>query len=128
MENNKNILRSLWGLIQKLFFKTNDSPFSHMFKTISPQTLYGLINSERNQTIAFILSFSRNKKFINDFFDILVKNKKDVTKSFIIEYINNCPINYLPEIQGEIEWVLEKKIANLPLPRRWRIKDSIKGE
>jgi flagellar motor switch protein FliG len=123
-----NIFNILQNLIQKKFSKTNIFPFCHVFKKTSPQILYNLINSERNQTIAFILSFSKNKNFIDRFLDILVGNEREATKNYIIEYLNNCFANsdYAEEYGRDIERVLEKKIEALPtwIRRKWKLRPS----
>jgi flagellar motor switch protein FliG len=129
MKNIKNFEDDLRDLFKKSFYKTTHFPFSYIFKKASPQILYKLIKYERNQTIAFILSFSRNKKFIDCFLDILIKNKKEDTRNYIIEYLNNCPAYYAKENEIEIERVLEKKILTLSISptwirRKWKLRPS----
>jgi len=100
--------------LSNLFNKTlsgNDNyPFMFVLRT-PPPVLYKLINTERNQTIAFILSFWKHKRYIRDFLDLLVKDGKDATKEFIVGYLKKCPDTYSVENAREIERVLEKEIA-----------------
>ena len=113
-------IKNIWKkLKQKLVPKIDYVPFSFLFKmSLSPEALYYLISSERNQTIAFILSFCKKKKYINGFFNLLDKNEMKSLKLYIIEYLNNCPaiISHptdYAEIAREIERVLEKKLSTI---------------
>ena len=92
-----------------------NEPAPFIFVSKAPtHILYGLICNERNQTIAFIISFWKSKRYIRDFLNLLEKNGRVATKDFIIEYLRNCPATYIAETAREIERILEKKLASLP--------------
>ena len=108
----------------KRIFRNEPGPFIFVSKT-PPHILYGLICNERNQTIAFIISFWKSKKYIKDFLNLLVINGRLATKDYIIEYLKNCPANYIAATAIEIERLLEKKIASFPEVGRFHRKKRV---
>ena len=107
------IKRVLHNLTIRNSTNNENTPFTFVSKT-PPHILYNLICNERNQTIAFIISFWKSKRYIKDFLNLLEKNGKVTTRDYIIEYLKNCPATYIAANAREIERILEKKIASLP--------------
>ena len=75
-----------------------DSPFSRLYKNVSPEDFILLFKDEIPQTMAFILSFCPRRSFIKKVIRLLEKNEKndstfEIKLRTIHEYLSRCNRN-----------------------------------
>jgi hypothetical protein len=89
-------------------------PFTRLFQVMAPKDFIAIFNSELAQTMAFILSFSPSKKYVQKVMRLLdaqeaYKANPTQRSSFVIrEYLNQCQedtfnINFVQEVEKEVE-------------------------
>jgi hypothetical protein len=98
--------------------KKRNIPFAGLFQAASPKDFVAIFNSELAQTMAFILSFSPKKKYVQKVMRLLdaqetYKTNSTQKSSFIIrEYLNQCQedafsLAFVQDVEKEIEGVIE---------------------
>jgi flagellar motor switch protein FliG len=103
-------------------------PFARLFKSLSPKGFASVFGGEAEQTIAFLLSFSRNKGYVKKVLKIL--NDEDITNT-VSGYLRNVSEKDVdPEFINKIEDFIESSMyrwKHLTFSRRLRKNIFIRG-
>jgi hypothetical protein len=97
--------------------KKQSIPFAKLFQAVTPKDFVTIFNADLAQTIAFILSFSPKKNYVQKvmhLFDIQESHESDLTRrsSFIIrEYLNRCQedtlnLTFVLAVEKEVELMI----------------------
>jgi hypothetical protein len=115
----------------QFFISSNQSayPFAHLFKHLTPKDFASTFGGEAEQTIAFLLSFSRNKIYIKKVLKILDDKELTDAVSYYLRNVANEGVD--PEFVNKIETYLESSLQHwkdLSSSKRLRKNIFIRGK
>jgi hypothetical protein len=97
--------------------KKQSIPFAKLFQVVTPKNFVTIFDADLAQTMAFVLSFSPKKSYVQKvirLLDIKESDESDLThrSSFVIrEYLNRCQedtfnLTFVQAVEKEVEFMI----------------------